>query len=78
MHNGTFPKSYKISKVIPVRKKDEPYDKNNYWPIGVLPNLSKIYKRYMHDEINVFDDILSKFQCGIPKSYKAQFCLLYT
>ena len=30
MHNGTFPKSYKISKVIPVCKKDEPSDKNNY------------------------------------------------
>ena len=54
MHNGTFPRSFKISEVIPVYKKDEPYDKNNYRPISILSNLSKIYERYMHDEINSF------------------------
>ena len=78
MHNGTFPRSFKISEVIPVYKKDEPYDKNNYRPISILSNLSKIYERYMHDEINAyFDDILSKFQCGFRKGYSAQHCLLY-
>ena len=30
MHNGTFPKSFKISHILPVYKKDEPYDNNNY------------------------------------------------
>ena len=78
MHNGTFPKTFKISEVIPVYKKDEPYDKNNYQPIITLSNLSKIYKRYMHDEINAcFDDILSKFQCSFRKGYSAHNCLLY-
>ena len=27
MHNGTFPKGFKIHEVIPVYKKHEPYDK---------------------------------------------------
>ena len=78
MHNGTFPKSLKISEVIPVYKKDEPYDKSNNRPISILSNLSKIYERYMHGEINVyFDDILSKFQCGFRKGYSPQHCLLH-
>ena len=75
MHNGTFPKSFKISKVY---KKDEPYDKNNYRQISILSNLSKIYERYMYAEINAyFDDILSKFQCGFRKGCRAEHCLLY-
>ena len=49
MYNGTFPTSFKISEVIPVYKKDEPYDKNNYRPISILSNLPKIYGRYTHD-----------------------------
>ena len=77
MYNGTFPKIFKISEVIPVYKKDEPYDKNNYRSISILSNLSTIYARYMHDEINAYFDILSKFQCGFRKGYSAQHCLLY-
>ena len=40
-------------------------DKINYRPIGILLNMSKIYERYIHDEINAyFDDILSIFFCS--------------
>ena len=60
--NGTFPNNLEIPEVIPVYKINEPYDKNNYRPINILSNLSKIYERYVHDQINAyFDDVLSKF-----------------
>ena len=50
-----------MSEIIPVYKKDQLYDKNNYPPISIPLNLSKSYERYMHDKINAyFDDILSK------------------
>ena len=76
MDNGTFPKGFKISEVIPVYKKDGPYDK--HLPThSILSHLSKIYDRCMHDEINAYFDILSKFQCGFRKGYSAQHCLLY-
>ena len=70
MHNGTFPKSFKISEVILVYKKDELFGKNNYRPIAVLSNLSKIYDRSMHDEITnaYFNYILLKFQCEFTKA----------
>ena len=71
MHNGTFPRSFKISEVIPVYKKDEPYDKNNYRPISILSNLSKVNERYMHDEINIyFDGIFQNFSVSFAKAIK--------
>ena len=63
MHNGTIPKGFKISKVIPVYKKDEADEKSNYQTISILSNLPKNYGRYEHNEVNTyFDDILSKSQ----------------
>ena len=44
---------------------------------SLVSNLSKFYERYMHNEINAYFDILSKFQCGFRKGYSAQHCLLY-
>ena len=42
MHDGTFPKSFKISEVIPVYKKDEPSDKNNYRPISTFKSVQDL------------------------------------
>ena len=67
----------KVFEVIPVYGKDEKHDKNNYQPISILSYLSKIYERYMHDEINAYFDIFSKFQCGFRKDYSVQHCPLY-
>ena len=70
MQNGKFPKSFKISDLMPVYRKHGPYDKNNYRPISMISNLS--------NEINAyFDHILSNFQCGFCKCCSAQHCLLY-
>ena len=52
MHTGTFSKRFKISEVIPVYKKTEPYNKK----LLTHPK----FMRCMHDEINAyFDDILA-------------------
>ena len=65
MHNGTFPKSFKICEVIPAYRKDAPFHKNNYRPIGVFSNCPKFMRHICSDEINSYlDNILSKFQCG--------------
>ena len=60
-----FPECFKTAEVIPLYKKDKPTEKTNYRPISILPNISKIYERLMHDNMNDnFNDVLSKFQCG--------------
>lgn len=64
--------------LIPVYKRDEWTDKNNYRRIHMLSMLSKSYERYIHDEMNAyFDNIYAKFQCGSRKVYSSLHCLLY-
>ena len=63
--------------VILIHKKDDKTDKENYRPISILPNLSKVYERLMYNQIYpYFDTLISKFQCGFRKGFNAQYCLL--
>ena len=63
--------------VIPVYKKKSKLPKENYRPISILPNISKLYERYLYDQISkYFENRFSKFQCGFQKGYSAQHCLL--
>ena len=74
---ATFPTSMKYADVIPIHKKDDKTDKENYRPISILPNLSKVYERLMYNQIYpYFDTLFSKFQCGFRKGFNAQHCLL--
>ena len=51
--------------------------KENYRPISILPNISKLYERCLYDQISkYFETRFSKFQCGFRKGYSAQPCLL--
>ena len=55
---ATFPTSMKYADVIPVHKKDHKTDKDNYLPISILPNLSKVYERLMYSQIYPWHVIL--------------------
>ena len=51
--------------------------KENYRPISILPNVSKVYERCLYDQIaTYFEHIFSRYQCGFRKGYSAQQCLL--
>ena len=41
----------KYAEVTPIHKKDDKTDKENYCPISILPNLSKVYDRVMYNQI---------------------------
>ena len=67
----------KLANVTPVHKKGSRYDKGNYWPVSILPNLSKVFERCLRKQISdFFDTILSKYQCGFRKGHGAQHCLI--
>ena len=67
----------KYDDVIPIHKKDDKTDKENYLPINILPNLSKVYERLMYNQIYpYFHTLFSKFQCGFQKGFNAQHFLL--
>ena len=46
--SGIFPDLWNIAKVSPLRKDDSLFDRSNYRPISVLPVVSKILARHVH------------------------------
>ena len=45
IRDATFPKSWKVAKVVPLLKKEDPLNPKNYRPVALLPVLSKILER---------------------------------
>lgn len=49
--NNTYPSCFKNTKVIPVYKKGEKNDLNNYRPISLIPVLSKVYELILKQQL---------------------------
>ena len=74
--NSEFPSVLTQANITPVFKKAERYSKDNYWPVSILPNVSKILERCMCRQINEYVDVfLSRYQCDFRKNYSTQQCL---
>ena len=65
-----FPSVLKQANITPVYKKGERESKNNYRPVSILSNISKIFERIMFRKISSYiDSFFSKYQCGFRKGY---------
>ena len=42
---GNFPDNLKLAVITPVFKKKDPFNKENYRPVSVLPCISKNFKK---------------------------------
>ena len=77
VENSEFPSILKIENITPVYKKGERDCKDNYRPVSIFSNVSKIFERCMLEQIsNYMNYFLSKFQCVFRKVYSTQYCLL--
>ena len=57
--------------IIPIYKKGNTSDKNNYRPISLLPVLSKVFEKLLLQQILVYleeNNILSEHQFGFRKN----------
>ena len=52
MNTGIFPDSMKIAKVIPLHKKDNLDNIENYRPISLLPAMSKVLEKVIFIQVN--------------------------
>ena len=69
--------SFKKANITPVFKKGDRNSKDNYRPVSLLPNLSKIFERCMFRQLyNFMLEFLSKYQSGFRKDYSTQNCML--
>ena len=49
-----FQKKMKIARVIPIFKKDDSQDCNNYRPISLLPNIIKFFEKLIKNRLSKF------------------------
>ena len=74
---GKFPNDLKHADIVPIYKKNNKCEKENYRPVSIISNPSKIYEKLMYNQpYEYFDNILFPSQCGFRKGYSAQHCLL--
>ena len=74
---STFPDELKQSEVIPVYKKLDPSQEENYRPVSLLPHISKVFERVIYKQINKFmENKLSKCVTGFRKSHGTQHSLI--
>ena len=59
--NSIFPNSLKNAIITPVCKKGAKTSKDNYRPVSILSNISKIFERLLFKQMSeYFEPILSK------------------
>ena len=79
LSNGHFPTSMKIAKVIPLFKKGDALDVNNYRPIPLLSVFSKKMEKIIHTRVVSFltkHNILSNTQFGFRRKHSTIHALL--
>ena len=78
---GTFPSRWKRARATALHKAGHMDDVNSYRPISVLPVLSKIIERHVHDHLchlsvylNLYD-LIYKNQSGFRKQFSTETTL---
>jgi len=72
METSVFPSKLKIVKVIPIYKSKDKQSFTNYRPISLLPSISKIYEKIVHNRLYNYmpiNSLMNKNQYGFRKSH---------
>ena len=76
---GMFPDPLKHATVIPVFKKHDAHNVNNYRPISLLPFISKIFEKCIHNRLSDYATncvIFTDCQYGFRKSRSTQDAII--
>ena len=74
-----FPNILKTANVTPIFKNDDPALCNNYRPISLLSNISKIFEKIIHARLSVFlstNNILYEKQFGFRNQHSSNHALM--
>ena len=78
--HGIFPNACKVAKLKPIFKKGKKVDPSNCRPILLLPLISKIIEKVVHDQSNEFlsaNKILYNYQSGFRTNHSTNLCLSF-
>ena len=51
---GTFADCLKKANVTPIFKKDDPFDKENFLPLSILPLLSRVFEKLIYKQLSSY------------------------
>ena len=77
---GMFPSILKVSKIIPIHKKDSKIICSNYRPISLLSNLGKILERLMYNRVYKFlekNSLIYSLQFGFRQKHSTSHALIH-
>ena len=76
---GNLPQIWKLARITPLFKEGKADEVNNCKPVSVLPVLSKIFERLVHDKTYNFvsnANLLNSHQSGFRKRHSTGTCLI--
>ncbi|KAL0829839.1 hypothetical protein ABMA28_003322 [Loxostege sticticalis] len=76
---STFPAAWKDAQIIPLPKKSNPSSFSDYRPISILPFLSKVLERVVHQQLSTFltnCSLLNPFQSGFRPGHSTTTALV--
>jgi len=76
---GIFPEKLKIARVVPFHKCKNKSEISNYRPISILPSVSKVFERIIHDQVYAYFSSQSLFyssQYGFRKQRSTELATL--
>ena len=79
--NSVFPSKWKEAKVTPLHKNGPHEEVNNYRPISILPVLSKVLEKHVHESLSDFlheYNLLHKTQSGFRTQHSCETALVNT
>ena len=78
-NQGQFPAVLKTASMTPTFKKGDKLDVNNYRPISLISNISKIIEKLIHKRLNSFlehNNIFYSFQFGFRDNHSTTHALI--
>ena len=78
--HGIFPNASKVAKLKPFFKKGKKVNGSNYRPILLLPLISKIIEKVVHNQTNEFlsvSMVLHNYQSGFRTNHSINLCLSF-
>ena len=76
LKTGAFSDPLKLAEITPYHKKQNPFDKDNYRPISILPLISKVFEKIICSQVySYIQQYLNPLLCAFRQGHGTQHAL---
>ena len=74
LKTGALPDLLKLAEIAPIHKKEDPFDKDNYRSISILPLISKVFEKNIYSQVYSYIlQYLNPLLCAFRKGHGTQY-----